>query len=93
MRAPAADEISLMLRAINDPASRQILHVLKGHNLETCAGALVDYLSLSQPTVSHHLKLLAEAGLLTARREGLHIWYARDEKSIKRLKSQLDKDL
>ena len=43
---------------------------------QVCACDLVDPVGKSQPTVSHHLKVLREAGLVTATRRGQNIWYA-----------------
>src|SRR3954453_764392 len=40
-----------------------------------CAGDLVEPVGKSQPTVSHHLKVLSEAGLVTSERRGRNIWY------------------
>ncbi|CCH33888.1 metalloregulator ArsR/SmtB family transcription factor [Actinosynnema sp. NPDC047251] len=56
-----------------DPHRRQILDVLRGG--ERPVNDLVDRLTLTQPTVSKHLKVLREAGLVEVRREAQRRWY------------------
>lgn len=67
---------------IADPTRRELLHVLaekrrERHqdNGEVSVGGLVDALGLSQPTVSKHLKVLRDSGLVTVREEGQHRFY------------------
>lgn len=63
--------------ALGDPVRLRLLSLIatSGHG-EVCAGDLVDPVGRSQPTVSHHLKVLREAGLVTATRRGANVWYA-----------------
>ena len=61
-------------RALADPVRVRLLSLI-ATNGEVCACALVDDVSRSQPTVSHHLKVLREAGLVQAERRGTWIWY------------------
>ncbi|GGP50735.1 ArsR/SmtB family transcription factor [Saccharothrix coeruleofusca] len=56
-----------------DPSRRQILDVLRGG--ERPVNDLVDGLNLAQPTVSKHLKVLREAGLVEVRRDAQRRWY------------------
>ncbi|MBB5633377.1 DNA-binding transcriptional ArsR family regulator [Cryobacterium mesophilum] len=67
---------------IADPTRRELLHVLAEKRLErqesggeVSVGGLVDVLGLSQPTVSKHLKVLRDSGLVTVREEGQHRFY------------------
>jgi ArsR family transcriptional regulator len=64
-------------RALGDPVRLRLLSLLlTSDGGQVCACDLVDPLHRSQPTVSHHLKVLRDAGLVTARRRGANIWYA-----------------
>ena len=61
-------------KAIADPARREILRLLR-HG-EMTAGDLSGHFDMSKPTMSHHFSVLAEADLITRRREGQTIWYS-----------------
>lgn len=61
------------MKAIADPARREILRLLRGG--EITAGDLAQRFDMSKPTMSHHFAVLAEADLITRRREGQTIWY------------------
>jgi ArsR family transcriptional regulator len=64
-------------KALGDPVRLRLLSLLlTAEGGEVCACDLVDPLERSQPTVSHHLKVLREAGLVTATRRGANVWYA-----------------
>lgn len=63
--------------ALGDPARLRILSLLlTAEGGEVCACDLVGPVAKSQPTVSHHLKALREAGLVTGTRRGSNVWYA-----------------
>lgn len=62
--------------ALADPARLRLLSLIAAHDQgEVCACDLVEPLGRSQPTVSHHLKVLREAGLVEGERRGTWIWY------------------
>lgn len=72
-----AERLASILRAIGDPTRLQLLSVLLGSSVdEATVGELTEQLGVSMPTVSHHLAVLVEAGVLTRERRGRHIWYA-----------------
>jgi ArsR family transcriptional regulator len=73
MTKPTDPDIRL-LAALADPARLGILRELAGSS-EVCACDLTDCCDLSQPTVSHHLKVLREAGAVVAERRGTNIVY------------------
>ncbi|GAA4413090.1 metalloregulator ArsR/SmtB family transcription factor [Fodinibacter luteus] len=81
VRAPLdraeAQEVAGLLRAVSDPARLQLLSIIRSAD-ECCAcvADLTPALGLAQPTVSHHLKVLTEAGLLTRERRGHQAWFA-----------------
>ncbi|MES2346659.1 MAG: autorepressor SdpR family transcription factor [Pseudomonadota bacterium] len=60
-------------KAIADPARREILRLLRLG--EMTAGDLAAHFDMSKPTMSHHFAVLADADLITRRREGQTIWY------------------
>ncbi len=78
------------LHAIADPTRRRILQVLKirgacsiGKEVGLCACDIEQRIRLSQPTISHHMRILQKAGLVQAQKEGHWRWYQRNERAIK----------
>lgn len=71
-----ADELAARFKALADPARLRLLSmVASSPEGELCACDLVQLSDKSQPTVSHHLSLLVDAGLLTRDRRGKWAWY------------------
>jgi ArsR family transcriptional regulator len=71
-----AHVLAARLKAIADPARLQLLSLLLASpGLEACTCNLTEPLGLSQPTVTHHLRRLLEAGLVTAERRGVWTYY------------------
>lgn len=67
----AADTLARMFKALGDPSRVKLLSLIAaGEGGEACSCDLTEPLGLSQPTVSHHLKVLVEAGLLTREQRG-----------------------
>ncbi|TFC16401.1 ArsR family transcriptional regulator [Cryobacterium algoritolerans] len=74
--AEAADELARSLKALADPARLRLVSMVAAHvDAEACVCDLTEPLGLSQPTVSHHLKVLVEAGLLTRDKRGTWAYY------------------
>jgi len=72
----AADALAARLGAAADPVRLQVLSIIAhAPGGEVCACDFVDPLGKSQPTISHHLKVLAEAGLIEGDKRGRWIWY------------------
>ncbi|MBQ7154295.1 MAG: helix-turn-helix transcriptional regulator [Synergistaceae bacterium] len=71
MNAPDA---ALICRALGDTNRLQIVELLT--NGEQCACKLLEHFSITQPTLSHHIKILSECGLLDSRREGVRTFYS-----------------
>ena len=65
----------MIAKALSDPTRIEVLRLLAQQAGPVCACDIVDHFDLSQPTVSHHLKTLKEAGLLRGRRSGLWVFY------------------
>jgi ArsR family transcriptional regulator len=71
-----AHVLAARLKAIADPARLQLLSLLLASpGLEACTCNLTEPVGLSQPTVTHHLRRLLEAGLVTAERRGVWTYY------------------
>jgi ArsR family transcriptional regulator len=62
-------------KALGDPVRIQLIDVLRKHAGKVCVCELVPLFDLSQPTVSHHLKVLRQAGLVGSERLGLWAYY------------------
>ena len=79
-RAIPADNAAVLaeaFKALGDPVRLQLLSLLATADAgEVCACDLVAPVGKSQPTVSHHLKVLRDAGLVTSTKRGVNIWYA-----------------
>ncbi|SDO91262.1 transcriptional regulator, ArsR family [Klenkia soli] len=72
-----ADALARTLKALADPARLRLLSLVAAHDGgEACVCDLTDPVGLSQPTVSHHLKVLVDAGLLTRDKRGVWAYYA-----------------
>jgi ArsR family transcriptional regulator len=73
----AATDLARTLKAIADPARLRLLSLVAAHeNGEACVCDLTEPLGLSQPTVSHHLKVLVDAGLLSRDKRGVWAYFA-----------------
>jgi ArsR family transcriptional regulator len=71
-----ADATAALLKAVADPVRLQLLSLIRSSSAqEACVCDLTPVVGLSQPTVSHHLKVLTEAGLLTRERRGTWAWF------------------
>ncbi len=97
-----AQSIELQLKAIADPARRRILELLKrkgGCSCEDipscdpgkCVCDLEPELKLSQPTITHHIQVLRDAGLVKTRKVGRWLYCCRDEKALEGLAGWMQK--
>ena len=92
--SPLAAEDALTLAkafaALGDPVRLRLMSLLMTADAgEVCACDLVEPVGKSQPTVSHHLKVLRDAGLVTATRRGTNIWYAAAPEQVAALRAVL----
>ncbi len=75
--AAAAVRMAAKFKALSDPVRLQLLSSIASHaGGEACVCDVSAGVQVSQPTVSHHLKVLRDAGLLTSRREASWVYYA-----------------
>ena len=70
-----AERIAAIAKALGDPVRLQLVDVLRKHAGKVCVCELVPLFDLSQPTVSHHLKVLRDAGIVGSERRGLWAYY------------------
>lgn len=66
--------MNLAFKALNDDTRREILRLLRKGDMT--AGAIADHFSFSKPTISHHLDLLRQAGLVVSVKEGQYVYYS-----------------
>lgn len=66
--------MNTLFKALNDPTRRAILELLKEQDMT--AGDIADQFNISKPSISHHLDLLKQAGMVVAQKEGQFIYYA-----------------
>ena len=70
-----AVRMAAVAKALGDPVRLQLVDVLRKHAGKVCVCELVPLFDLSQPTVSHHLKVLTDAGLVEGDKRGRWVWY------------------
>jgi ArsR family transcriptional regulator, arsenate/arsenite/antimonite-responsive transcriptional repressor len=94
------DALTLMLRALADPTRRRILGMLKqrgccsiGKDVGLCACDIEAQIDLSQPTISHHMAVLKDAGLVQSEKIGQWMWYRRNEPALRRMERALTREL
>jgi ArsR family transcriptional regulator len=80
-----AQQLALVAKALGDPVRLQLVDVLRKHAGKVCVCELVPLFDLAQPTVSHHLKVLRQAGIVGSEREGLWAYYYVIPDSLKEL--------
>jgi ArsR family transcriptional regulator len=84
-----AARLAQVAKALADPIRVQLVDVLRKHAGKVCPCELVPLFDVSQPTVSHHLKVLREAGLVEAERRGLWSYYYVKPDALKELETWL----
>src|SRR6478735_9894437 len=70
-----AERMAAVAKALGDPVRLTLIDVLRKHAGKVCVCELVPLFDLSQPTISHHLKVLRDAGLVASERQGLWAYY------------------
>lgn len=89
--ATEADRVAQKLKALADPTRLRLLSHVAAQGCEAvCACDLVDVLDISQPTISHHMKKLVEAGLLTREQRGKWAHYTVIRDAFDELRRFLD---
>ena len=90
LTAADAEATAAVFKALADPTRVRIVSMLARSEEPACVCELIPPLGLSQPTVSHHLKKLVQAGLLTREQRGVWAYYSLDREGLERAASVLD---
>lgn len=89
--APTAESMAAGFKALADPTRLRLLSHIAARGCESvCACDLLDVVDISQPTVSHHLKRLVDAGLLTREQSGRWAYYTVARDALDQLRGFLD---
>lgn len=89
--AGRADDLAKKLKALADPTRLRLVSIVAAsEGREACVCDLIEPVGLSQPTVSHHLKILMEAGFLTRSKRGTWAYYALVPGALGELSQLLD---
>ncbi|MGI8460680.1 MAG: ArsR/SmtB family transcription factor [Solirubrobacterales bacterium] len=84
-----AERMGKVAKALGDPIRMQLVDVLRKHAGKVCVCELVPLFDLSQGTVSHHLKVLREAGIVDSERQGLWAYYYVNPEALEELSEWL----
>ncbi|MBX7433136.1 metalloregulator ArsR/SmtB family transcription factor [Mycobacterium sp. Y57] len=91
LSATAAADMAVKLKALADPVRLQLFSAIASHaGGEACVCDISAGVEVSQPTVSHHLKVLRDAGLLTSQRRASWVYYAVVPDALASLTALLD---
>ena len=82
----AAAGLAQVFKALGDPVRLRLLSLIGAHQGgEACVCDLTDAFDLTQPTISHHLKVLREAGIITSERRGTWVYYRLEPAALDRM--------
>jgi ArsR family transcriptional regulator, arsenate/arsenite/antimonite-responsive transcriptional repressor len=91
LEADDADELAKGFTALADPVRLRLINLLgAAPGGEACICNLVEPIGKSQPTISHHMKLLADVGLVRGERRGKWVWYSLDLARLTALRGALE---
>ena len=77
----------LLFKAVADPTRLEIVDMISCGEL--CACKILERFDITQPSLSHHMKILCDCGLVNGRKEGKWTYYSLDEKAVQEFKSLL----
>jgi ArsR family transcriptional regulator, arsenate/arsenite/antimonite-responsive transcriptional repressor len=86
-----AERLATMAKALGDPIRLQLVDVLRGHAGKVCVCELTPLFDVGQPTVSHHLKVLRDSGIVDSERRGLWAYYYVVPDALKELSTWLSR--
>ncbi|MEV6341719.1 metalloregulator ArsR/SmtB family transcription factor [Nocardia vinacea] len=91
LTAESATELAVVFKALSDPVRLRLLSLIASHaGQEACVCDVSAGFEVSQPTISHHLKVLREAGLLSSERRGSWVYYRVEHAALQQLSHLLD---
>jgi ArsR family transcriptional regulator, arsenate/arsenite/antimonite-responsive transcriptional repressor len=88
--ASRADDLAGVYKALGDPTRVQILHILAAATEPVCVCDFTAAFDLGQPTISHHLAKLREAGIVTSFKRGIWAFYQLDPKMSAAARSAIE---
>jgi ArsR family transcriptional regulator, arsenate/arsenite/antimonite-responsive transcriptional repressor len=93
LTADQAVELARLFKAMGDPVRLRLLSLIASHEGgEACVCDLTGVFDLTGPTISHHLKVLREAGLISGERRGTWVYYRVQPEALRRLSAVLVPD-
>ena len=94
LTAEQSVDLSRLFKAMADPVRLRLLSLIASHaGGEACVCDLTDAFDLTAPTISHHLKVLRESGLITGDRRGTWVYYRVHPEVLARLSDVLQSDI
>jgi ArsR family transcriptional regulator, arsenate/arsenite/antimonite-responsive transcriptional repressor len=84
-----ADALAASFAALSDPVRLRLFSIVASAGVEVCACDLTEPSGRSQPTVSHHMKILVDAGLVAREKRGLWVWYTAIPERLTALRNAL----
>ena len=88
--ASERDALVAVFRALGEPTRLEIMRLIAAQPGPLCVCDVVERFPLQQPTISHHLRVLREAGLVTVSRRGVWAYYAADPRGLALLRAAAD---
>jgi ArsR family transcriptional regulator len=85
----AADVVD-MFKALSDPTRFEIFRLVAAQDAPICACDVVDRFQVSQPTISHHMKVLRDASLISVSRRGVWAYYAVEPRGLEVLRETIE---
>jgi ArsR family transcriptional regulator len=86
----AAARLAQVFKALADPVRLRLVSLIGAHQGgEVCVCELTDAFDLTQPTISHHLKVLREAGIIDSERRGTWVYYRLEPAALERIAALL----
>ncbi len=86
---PERERLVAAFKALADPTRLDVFRLIAAQEAPVCACDVVDRFAVSQPTISHHLRVLREAGLISVSRRGVWAYYAADPRGLALLRTVL----
>jgi len=88
---PERDRLVALHRALGDATRFEIFRLIAAQPGPVCVCDVVDRFDLTQPTISHHLRILRDAGLVRVSRRGVWAYYAVNAEGLEMLRRSLDR--
>jgi ArsR family transcriptional regulator, arsenate/arsenite/antimonite-responsive transcriptional repressor len=92
LTAEQATTLAPMFKALGDPIRLRLLSLIASHRGEVCVCDLTPRFTVTAPTISHHLKVLREAGLIDCERRGTWVYYWLQPGALEQLSAVLETD-